>query len=376
MVLRVPDYFKEFSCIADECKDSCCIGWEIDIDEDTYDYYNCTEGEIGDRIKKYMYMTEDKEHSFQLEANGRCPFLNRRNLCDICIELGEEALSEVCTEYPRFAIEYGNVLQKCLSLSCEEVGRILFSRENPVEIVDYELQDESYDMYETQEVLSEYISEDENEGDIAEEDDPARILAMEQMQREAIAYLQDRTRPIEERMCSYLCFLLEEDKTQIQLDEEADKEKLYEDFLERFAVFAEMETLDAEWELVKEQFAKGYTKDSYKSILSSFMESTDYRENDYEQLLVYFTFRYMMNAVYDYDVASYAKLAIVFTLVIRDMDALRFYLNGGHFDLSDRIDTARIFSKEVEHSQDNIELAKEAFLFDDIFKLEKLIQQI
>mgnify|MGYP006874698003 CR=1 FL=1 len=31
-----PDYYKEFKCIAGECRHSCCIGWEIDIDEETY----------------------------------------------------------------------------------------------------------------------------------------------------------------------------------------------------------------------------------------------------------------------------------------------------------------------------------------------------
>ena len=36
-----PDYYDEFQCIADKCSDNCCTGgWEIDIDEDTYNY--CT----------------------------------------------------------------------------------------------------------------------------------------------------------------------------------------------------------------------------------------------------------------------------------------------------------------------------------------------
>lgn len=33
MKLRKPDYYDRFRCIAGACKDSCCIGWEIDIDE-------------------------------------------------------------------------------------------------------------------------------------------------------------------------------------------------------------------------------------------------------------------------------------------------------------------------------------------------------
>ncbi len=29
----MPDYFKQFKCIGGKCEDSCCIGWDIDVDE-------------------------------------------------------------------------------------------------------------------------------------------------------------------------------------------------------------------------------------------------------------------------------------------------------------------------------------------------------
>ena len=51
MILRVPSYYKTFQCIADKCEHSCCIGWEIDIDEDSYDYYMGIEGAFGERLK-------------------------------------------------------------------------------------------------------------------------------------------------------------------------------------------------------------------------------------------------------------------------------------------------------------------------------------
>ena len=35
MLVRVPDYFDDFSCLAGACPHSCCIGWEVVIDEDT-----------------------------------------------------------------------------------------------------------------------------------------------------------------------------------------------------------------------------------------------------------------------------------------------------------------------------------------------------
>ena len=35
MRVRVPDYFDGFSCLAEACPHSCCIGWEVVLDEDT-----------------------------------------------------------------------------------------------------------------------------------------------------------------------------------------------------------------------------------------------------------------------------------------------------------------------------------------------------
>ena len=83
-----------------------------------------------------------------------------------------------------------------------------------------------------------------------------------------------------------------------------------------------------------------------------------------------------MNSVYDYEVLSYAKLAVVFTLVIRDMDVVRWKKNQGKYDLADRIDVVRIFSKEVEHSQENVELIREAFLFEEVYRVDSLIEQV
>ena len=39
MKLRIPDYYDSFQCIAGDCTDSCCIGWELDIDEESYAAY-------------------------------------------------------------------------------------------------------------------------------------------------------------------------------------------------------------------------------------------------------------------------------------------------------------------------------------------------
>lgn len=150
----------------------------------------------------------------------------------------------------------------------------------------------------------------------------------------------------------------------------------YEDFEERFAVFADMEELDDEWVHTKEEFEKLYHKDTYEAFLTEYMRSSDYSELGYEHLLVYFVYRYLMNSIYDYDILSYAKMIVMATLVVRDMDAARFYRNGGKFTMSDRIDVARIFSKEVEHSEGNAQDLKEMCMMEEIAKVDALCRQI
>ena len=39
MKITVPDYYKEFKCIAGACEDTCCAGWQVDVDEDSFAYY-------------------------------------------------------------------------------------------------------------------------------------------------------------------------------------------------------------------------------------------------------------------------------------------------------------------------------------------------
>lgn len=31
-----PSYIEKFQCIGGKCEDNCCIGWDIDIDKETF----------------------------------------------------------------------------------------------------------------------------------------------------------------------------------------------------------------------------------------------------------------------------------------------------------------------------------------------------
>ena len=101
MKTYAPDYYGKFKCIADKCKHSCCVGWEIDIDEESLERYNLIEGEFGERIRKNIAYNAESPH-FITDESEKCPFLNRYGLCDMITELGEESLCEICAVHPRF----------------------------------------------------------------------------------------------------------------------------------------------------------------------------------------------------------------------------------------------------------------------------------
>lgn len=355
MILQVPSYYKEFQCIAGKCRDSCCIGWEIDIDEDTEAYYRSVEGAFGEKLKENM-----EENSFILRENGWCPFLNKEKLCDICIELGEEALSEVCTEYPRFTIEYPGVREKVLCLSCEEVGRIVFQNKGKIG-------------WECQKLSEEYGEEEWGQEDIA--------LAgrLQQVRKDAVLILQERSCSIEERAVTYLAYI---NKMQQELSETVPKRKKvremtpYQCFKERLNQYEQLEVLNEEWESTKRQLMEFFTPENYEKCHREFAKANREREYEYEHLLVYFTCRYFMRSFYDGNLLTKAQFAIVSFLMIRDMDVVRYFTNGKQFSLSDRIDTVRIYAKEVEHSEENIDCLGEDFLFEEVFLVEELEKQI
>ncbi|BBF43440.1 lysine-N-methylase [Lachnospiraceae bacterium KM106-2] len=380
MILRVPDYYEQFKCLADRCKDSCCIGWEIDIDEDTYDYYKTVEGEFGDRLRSKIMNSE--EPSFILQKGGRCPLLNKDNLCDICIELGESSLCEICTEYPRFTLEYDHTREKCLGLSCEEAGRLIF------------LDDHKASFLETE--IPEYYDEDEDET----EEEKGMASYFQDARDMAIQIVQWRERKIEERISLLIAFATElqeliKHDTPEEIEElvhnygdillgkqraievnPAIEEELKLAFEERMELFAGMEILDEEWRTYYDEVKAFFETQEYAQSLKDFMSHYREREYEYENLMVYFIFRYFMKAVYDSNVLAKVKFAAASFLMIRDMDIVRFVKNGNAFTVEDRIDVARIYSKEVEHSEDNLEYLSECFLFEEVFQTESMMKQV
>ena len=300
----VPDYYDEFSCIKGECKHNCCIGWEIDIDSDTAELYKSVTGDFGKRL--YKSVSNDDVPHFILGKDERCPFLNSENLCDIILELGEECLCDICAEHPRFTNEFDDRIEKGLGLCCEAAARLILSREKPVVLL----------------------------GDTGTDDEI--ILLRDRI----ISALQQREKSILKRLGEALS-LCGKPKTEYDIEKWTEK-------------LLSLERLDDEW-ADRLNLLKNGIKTANFADFDLYMDS---RQTEYEQLAVYLVYRHFANTDKIEAATTRLRFAEFAVMLIRAIGAVTWTENE-KFSTDDYIEIARMFSSEIEYSDENLGLILE-----------------
>lgn len=307
MKIVYPDLFNKFHCIASACSDSCCIGWEVDIDPFTMSIYENAEGEFGRRLRANI-AHDDCDH-FILKGE-RCPFLNEKNLCDIFINMGEDALCDICSDHPRFYEWFGDRTEKGLGLCCEEVCRLLFEREDKLCFVTEENDEEAEDVVLDKEFYDELL----------------------EARKTIFDLLQNRNFPIKERALKLL------DST-----EEDDGKAALEAILD---FYFSLESIDESWK-------KSLRWACEHAEMLPDTDASSLNEVHYEHFLVYLIYRYYMKAVFDENVWEKLALTASAVVALRAVD-LATILRKGDFTFADRVTNAKGFSKDVEYSGDNL----------------------
>ena len=139
----LPKYMMNFKCVSSRCIDTCCAGWDINIDEDTYNNYINSEGEfkkiLGGKFVENKNEHDSFNHGFMvLKGESTCPFLNSNMLCDIHGKIGEENLCITCKSYPRVFNIVDNIYEKSGLPSCAEICSIAFLNKEKMEFVESE----------------------------------------------------------------------------------------------------------------------------------------------------------------------------------------------------------------------------------------------
>lgn len=139
----LPKYMVEFKCISSSCIDTCCAGWSINIDEDTYNKYANSTGEFKELLEGKFIKNNDEHdffnHGFMVNKDeNRCPFLNSNMLCDIHGDIGENNLCITCKSYPRVFNIVDNVYEKSGLPSCAEICARAFLNKDKMEFIESE----------------------------------------------------------------------------------------------------------------------------------------------------------------------------------------------------------------------------------------------
>ena len=302
MKLIVPDYYDDFICIADRCKHSCCIGWEIDVDDETLEKYQNLKGSFGERLKNGIEIGECDAH-FRLGENERCPFLNEKGLCDIILTVGEEYLSQICTDHPRYCSFYSDRTEIGLGLCCEEAARIILSKQTKTQFL---------------------VCEDEEESELPTEEEIEFLTRKEKLFNLA----QNRNKNISERMND--------------IEKEIGVSFPKQSFSDWIDLFLSLECMDKSWQTLLSEAKKSLS-------LTPFCKDL---ETAWEQLLVYFIYRHVSN--HERDCAGPVLFALLSVCMIQGLFAF-ICSQEGNCNTERLIELCRLYSSEIEYSEENTE---------------------
>ena len=317
--VHVPNYYTSFSCIASACKHTCCVGWEIDVDADTLGYYDTVSGKMGDRLRASIDREADPP-CFRLTPDERCPFLNQSGLCDLITELGEESLCRICDDHPRFRNVLSDRVELGLGLCCESAAGLILSQTEPFSVV--ELPPEK--------AARERHAHEDNE---ALDDLTAALIA----HREALlSLLRDRTKPLSDRIRHVF--------EQCDIDLAESVTDTFGSFSSISALLRDMERLDPTWDACLDAL-EGLAEDPLSELDSETSVA-------YENLICYFLYRYMTTDAEYWPDAKRTRtaFAVLCTVIIHAIHRA----TGGK-DLDSLCETARMFSSEIEYSEENLE---------------------
>ena len=375
MLYTYPHYYKKFQCIASECEDTCCAGWEIMIDDKALEKYKKAKGPVGNRLKNSINW---KEGSF-LQYHHRCAFLNDENLCDLYTEMGPDSLCRTCRMYPRHVEEFEGSREYSLCLSCMEAARIILGCEEKVRFLTKEDEkDENYDEFDFF-LYTKLIDARDLIFKILQD----RNIDVSLRMAEVLALSHDLQRRVRDRALYQADELLE--RYESPKRDLYFKEKLsqiteysrYEVVKEIFTLLEKMEPLNHQWPEYRENLKACLVKNgkaAYEENRKRFLESPEAGKMELwtEQLMVYFVYTYFCGSVYNENPYGKMKAAVVSTIMIQDM-MMAYWMEYKSLTLKEAADVAHRYSREIEHSDENKWLLEDTLTCQGEFRLRALL---
>lgn len=418
MIYTYPDYYKKFNCIADKCPDTCCGKWQIVIDDDSLEKYEDYNGEYRDELRRKVNWKEGVfRHGRSgkcafLRDDMLCDLyihMGKESLCTTCREyprhteefenVREISLSLSCPEVARILM---NITDKVTFVTEEDDEDEVFDD------FDYFLYSNLEDIRE--EILN--VIQDRSVDIRSRIERVLQIGASAQRHYEEGGLVmwdecEERDKP---EICRKLEFCPEHSNTEINNEVFLDDEYV---LLQRQFGFLldELELLYDDWEDVliesqsilfgdgAETFAENrrrfesWWRDNCEvtggqSGQNSDAAGNDAAENDktndnaaendatedrsedieecvdelhmtmdifLEQIIVYFISIYLLGAVYDGNIDGKVNACVGHAVELYMLLMARWLRNGETLSVDDLIELSYRYSREIEHSDENLE---------------------
>ena len=324
--------YDQFRCLAGACPDSCCQEWEVQVDNKSAAHYLALPGALGDSLRKKLKQDEDGAYYLAI-TDRRCPMWRADGLCEIQTQLGHDALCATCRDFPRLRHDYGDFVELGLELSCPEAARLILTTP-PVEPIVTEIPGGEAPEYgrQTMDILLR-----------------TRPVAQEILENrplpEALALLLLYSYSVQEELDGGETVIFDPD-TDLTLARRAAQScdpQILRDF------YLNLEILTPRWaDLLRNPAPASQWSEALRA------------------MACYGIDRYWLQAVSDFDLTARVKMIVAACILVHDL--------GG-----DPIQTAQLYSKEIENSADNVDAILDAAYtspaFTDVYLLSRLLSE-
>ena len=136
MKTQVLEIYKNFHCWGPECPQSCCKGWQIPVEQETFKKYASLPGIYGRHVRSNIAGNDDLH--YVKKQLGRCPFWNSDRHCQFQDNGETELMPIVCRLYPRESMNFGDLTLVTFTLSCPAAAKLLIDHPGRLSFVDYD----------------------------------------------------------------------------------------------------------------------------------------------------------------------------------------------------------------------------------------------
>lgn len=133
MKYLISDLYSDYECIGGKCPETCCGGWKIVIDDESYAKYN----DLQEPSRSWVLEKIEKKDDYHImildTCTEKCKFLNDEGWCLLYRNISPDMLCDTCKMFPRRAHVYYDLYVLTASIACPVVARNIINMKDTIQ---------------------------------------------------------------------------------------------------------------------------------------------------------------------------------------------------------------------------------------------------